>query len=51
MIYQQKEDSSFIAAMDEMENPILYLGPEAYEKAWAASNIEEKERVRKFLVK
>jgi tripartite-type tricarboxylate transporter receptor subunit TctC len=45
------EDSSFIAAMDEMENPILYLGPEAYEKAWAASNIEEKERVRKFLVK
>ena len=45
------EDSSFIATMDEMENPILYLGPEAYEKAWAASNIEEKERVRKFLVK
>ena len=45
------EDSSFIAAMDDMENPILYLGPEAYEKAWAASNIEEKERVRKFLVK
>lgn len=45
------EDASFIAAMDEMENPILYLGPEAYEKAWAASNLEEKERVRKFLIK
>jgi hypothetical protein len=37
--------------MDDMENPIMYLGPEAYEKGWAASNIEERERVRKFLTK
>jgi hypothetical protein len=45
------EDPSFTSVMDEMENPILYLGPEAYEKAWTASNIEEKERARKFLIK
>ena len=45
------EDASFTSVMDEMENPIMYLGPEAYEKGWAASNIEERERVRKFLTK
>jgi tripartite-type tricarboxylate transporter receptor subunit TctC len=45
------EDASFTSAMDEMENPIMYLGPEAYEKGWAASNIEERERARKFLTK
>jgi tripartite-type tricarboxylate transporter receptor subunit TctC len=45
------EDASFVATMEEMENPIMYLGPEAYEKGWAASNIEERERARKFLTK
>lgn len=37
--------------MEEMENPILYLAPDAYAKVWAASNIEERERVRKFILK
>ncbi len=45
------EDASFVSTMEEMENPIMYLGPEAYEKAWAASNVEERERARKFLTK
>jgi tripartite-type tricarboxylate transporter receptor subunit TctC len=45
------EDPAFIAVMDEMENPIMYLGPEAYAKAWAASYLEERERARKFLKK
>jgi tripartite-type tricarboxylate transporter receptor subunit TctC len=45
------EDTSFTSVMEEMENPIMYLGPEAYEKAWAASNNEERERARKFLIK
>jgi tripartite-type tricarboxylate transporter receptor subunit TctC len=45
------EDASFVAAMEEMENPIMYLGPDAYAKAWAASNIEERERAIKFLIK
>jgi tripartite-type tricarboxylate transporter receptor subunit TctC len=43
------EDPSFVKVMEEMENPIMYLGPEDYEKAWAASLIEERERARKFL--
>ena len=45
------DDPSFVAAMEEMENPLLYLGSEAYARAWAASDIEEGERVRKFLIK
>ena len=45
------EDPAFVSVMDEMENPIMYLGPEAYEKAWAASYIDERERARKFLLK
>lgn len=45
------DDPSFAAAMEEMENPLLYLGSEAYARAWAASDIEEGERVRKFLIK
>lgn len=45
------DDPAFVASMDEMENPLLYLGPDAYAKAWAASDIEEGERVRRFLIK
>ena len=45
------QDSSFIAAMDEMENPIMYLSPDAYEKSWSMSNNIEKERAMKFLNK
>lgn len=44
-------DPDFIAAMEEMEHPILYLGTQDYAKAWAASNVEEGERVRKFILK
>ena len=45
------QDSSFIAAMDEMENPIMYLSPDAYEKSWSMSNNIEKDRAMKFLNK
>lgn len=45
------QDVSFVSAMAEMENPILYLGSDAYTKAWAASDVEERERVRKFILK
>jgi len=44
-------DPEFIAAMEQMEHPILYLGPEDYAKAWVASDLEERERVRKFILK
>lgn len=44
-------DPDFLAAMEEMEHPILYLGTQDYAKAWAASNIEEGERVRKIILK
>jgi tripartite-type tricarboxylate transporter receptor subunit TctC len=44
-------DPGFVAAMEEMEHPILYLGPQEYAKAWAASDVEERERVRKFILK
>lgn len=44
-------DPEFIATMDQLEHPILYVGPEDYAKAWAASDIEERERVRKFIKK
>lgn len=49
--HKATKDPEFIAAMEQMEHPILYLGPEDYAKAWAASDIEERERVRKFILK
>lgn len=44
-------DPDFMAPMEELEHPILYLGTQEYAKAWAASNVEEGERVRKFILK
>ena len=49
--HKAMEDSSFISAMEEMENPIMYLGPVAYEKSWSISNVIEKDRAMKFLAK
>ena len=45
------DDPTFVASMEEMENPILYLDSDAYAKAWAASDVEESDRVRKFILK
>jgi tripartite-type tricarboxylate transporter receptor subunit TctC len=39
-------DPEFARAMDERENAILYLGPDEYEKAWAASYVEEGKRAK-----
>ncbi len=44
-------DPGFVAQMEQMEHPILYLGPQDYAKAVAASDVEERERVRKFILK
>ncbi len=44
-------DPAFTSVMEELENPLMYLGPEAYEKGWAASYVEEGERAKKFLMK
>ncbi len=49
--HKAMQDPSFVATMAEMENPILYLGTDAYGKAWATSDIEERERVRKYILK
>ncbi len=42
------DDPAFLSVMDNMENQIMYLGPEAYNKAWAASYVEEGERAKKL---
>jgi tripartite-type tricarboxylate transporter receptor subunit TctC len=42
-------DPEFLAKMDEMENPILYQGPEEFTRSWARYYQEEGERVRRFL--
>ncbi len=42
-------DPEFLAKMDEMENPLLYQGPDEYAKSWARYYVEEGERVRRFL--
>jgi tripartite-type tricarboxylate transporter receptor subunit TctC len=39
-------DPEFVAAMEERENALMYLGPDAYAKAWAASYVEEGKRAR-----
>jgi tripartite-type tricarboxylate transporter receptor subunit TctC len=44
-------EPDFVAAMEQMEHPILYLGPEDYAREWAATDVEERERVRKFILK
>lgn len=45
------EDPAFIARMDEMENAIVYQGPEQFKQSWARYYVEEGERVRRFLSK
>jgi len=44
-------DPDFVATLDQLEHPILYLDSQDYAKAWAASDIEERERVRKYILK
>lgn len=44
-------DPEFIATMDQLEHPILYLNSQDYAKAWTASNLEERDRVTKFILK
>jgi len=39
-------DPEFVSAMEERENAILYLGPDDYAKAWAASYVEEGKRAK-----
>lgn len=40
------EDPEFVASMDERENAVLYLGPDDYAKAWAASYVQEGTRAK-----
>jgi len=43
---QAMNDPEFTSYMDDRENALMYLGTEAYAKAWAASYVEEAKRAK-----
>jgi tripartite-type tricarboxylate transporter receptor subunit TctC len=45
------DDPIFLTVAEKFENPIVYQNSEEFAKYWAASYLEEGERVRKFILK
>jgi hypothetical protein len=45
------DDPIFLTVAEKFENPIVYQNSEEFTKYWAASYLEEGERVRKFILK